>query len=91
MLNLMDTTMRLLKNLITVVLFHVFFFLKWLISELSMDGMSQSGNDFCMIIYNCIICMDNKNHIDDSLKLFLSGHLTDTFMGLNHLLHINLQ
>jgi len=102
MLDLVDTTMGLLKSLITAAVFQVF--LKWLIGGLRphfydvckpnipMGGMSQSGNGFRMIMYDRTICTGDKNQIDDSLESFPSGHSTAAFAGLIYLsLYFNAQ
>ncbi|KIJ37717.1 hypothetical protein M422DRAFT_177715 [Sphaerobolus stellatus SS14] len=101
MLDLADTTMGLLRSLITAAVFQVF--LKWLIGGLRPhfydickpnipEGGMQHGNGFRMIMYDRSICTGDKKEINDSLESFPSGHSTAAFAGLVYLsLYLNAQ
>ncbi|KAF8580691.1 acid phosphatase/Vanadium-dependent haloperoxidase [Ramaria rubella] len=104
--DLLDTTMGLLKSLITAAVFQVF--LKWLIGGLRYatptslfydvcqplvpESGQQHGNGYTAIMYDRRVCTGDKNTIDDSLESFPSGHSTAAFAGLVYLsLYLNAQ
>jgi membrane-associated phospholipid phosphatase len=104
LVDLCDTTMGLLKSLITAAVFQVF--LKWLIGGLRphfydvckpkvpTGGGSgqQTGNGFQGIMYDISVCTGDRNQINDSLESFPSGHSTAAFAGFVFLaLYFNAQ
>ncbi|EJD40524.1 acid phosphatase/Vanadium-dependent haloperoxidase [Auricularia subglabra TFB-10046 SS5] len=92
--DLLDTTLGLLRSLITAAVFQVF--IKCLIGGLRphfyevcrpnvpIDG-AQKGNGFQGIMYDRSVCTGDKDQIDDSLESMPSGHATAAFAGLVYL------
>jgi len=99
--DLLNTTMGLLKSLITAAVFQVF--IKWLIGGLRPhfydvckpnipQGAAPTGAGFASLMYDRKICTGDPNEIDDSLESMPSGHSTAAFAGLIYLaLYFNAQ
>ncbi|KAI0317759.1 phosphatidic acid phosphatase type 2/haloperoxidase [Amylostereum chailletii] len=99
--DLLNTTMGVLKSLITAAVFQVW--LKWLIGGLRPHfydvckpnitaGSAPTGVGFASLYYDRSVCTGDKNQIDDSLESFPSGHSTAGFAGLVFLaLYFNAQ
>lgn len=99
--DLLNTSMGVLKSLITAAVFQVF--IKWLIGGLRPhfyaacqpnvpQGAAPSGVGFASLMYDKKICTGDQDEINDSLESMPSGHSTAAFAGLIYLaLYINAQ
>ncbi|KAF8892636.1 phosphatidic acid phosphatase type 2/haloperoxidase [Infundibulicybe gibba] len=99
--DLLNTTMGLLKSLITAAVFQVF--VKWLIGGLrphfytvcqpSVQGnAAPSGVGFASLMYDRKICTGDPKSINDALESMPSGHSTAAWAGLFYLaLYFNAQ
>jgi len=99
--DLLNTTMGLLKSLITAAVFQVF--IKWLIGGLRphfyavcqpsvQNNAAPSGVGFASMMYDRKICTGDQKSINDALESMPSGHSTAAWAGLFYLaLYFNAQ